>query len=171
MQTLYGVMVIALASLDLYIILKQYSKKLICFYVLGLSIQLLGMQCHTVASNKMVIKKWNGQNEQKSCFFKKKSYSMFFFSLWFRDENLYSTYCKYFLIFDWFLKGTFLWIVDNLACDQLEQVREILPKIISPILQLHGWWHIFAGYATYMHIIFCVCQVSNCVLVCTYLIM
>jgi len=93
--TLYGVMVIALASLDLYIILKQYSKKLICFYVLGLSIQLL---------------------------------------------------------------GTFLWIVDNLACDQLEQVREILPKILSPILQLHGWWHIFAGYATYMHIIFCVCQ-------------
>ena len=27
-------------------------------------------------------------------------------------------------------------------------------------MQLHGWWHIFAGYATYMHIIFCVCQVS-----------
>ena len=49
--------------------------------------------------------------------------------------------------------------MDNLACDQLEIVRSILPTILSPVMQLHGWWHIFAGYATYMHIIFCIAQV------------
>lgn len=25
----------------------------------------------------------------------------------------------------------------------------------EPITQLHGWWHIFAGYASYIHIIYC----------------
>ena len=49
--------------------------------------------------------------------------------------------------------------MDNLACDQLEIVRSILPTFLSPVMQLHGWWHIFAGYATYMHIIFCIAQV------------
>ena len=24
-----------------------------------------------------------------------------------------------------------------------------------PFTQLHGWWHIFAGYASYIHIIYC----------------
>ena len=26
----------------------------------------------------------------------------------------------------------------------------------SPLTQLHGWWHLFAGYATYLHIISCI---------------
>ena len=121
----------------------------------------------------VIIKKWTGQNEQKIMFLKKIPTPpvLFLYKFTFQRRkyvHIFLRKCCYFLIFDWFLKGTFLWIVDNLACDQLEQIREILPKILSPILQLHGWWHIFAGYATYMHIIFCVCQVSNCVLVCTY---
>lgn len=27
---------------------------------------------------------------------------------------------------------------------------------VSPLTQLHGWWHLFAGYATYLHIISCI---------------
>ena len=103
----------------------------------------------------VIIKKWTGQNELKIMFLKKIPTPCYV-----AETNICTYFSPNFLIFHWFLKGTFLWIVDNLACDQLEQIREILPKILSPILQLHGWWHIFAGYATYMHIIFCVCQVS-----------
>ena len=51
--------------------------------------------------------------------------------------------------------------MDNLACDKLEIVRSFLPTFLSPVMQLHGWWHIFAGYATYMHIIFCIAQVRT----------
>ena len=27
--------------------------------------------------------------------------------------------------------------------------------MLVPLTQLHGWWHIFAGYASYLHIVFC----------------
>ena len=27
--------------------------------------------------------------------------------------------------------------------------------LLVPFTQLHGWWHIFAGYSSYLHIIFC----------------
>jgi hypothetical protein len=27
---------------------------------------------------------------------------------------------------------------------------------LTPLFQLHGWWHLLAGYATYMHILFCI---------------
>lgn len=33
-------------------------------------------------------------------------------------------------------------------------VRTKLPKYLGPMTQLHAWWHILAGYATYMHILF-----------------
>ena len=26
---------------------------------------------------------------------------------------------------------------------------------LVPFTQLHGWWHIFAGYSSYLHVIFC----------------
>lgn len=26
---------------------------------------------------------------------------------------------------------------------------------IAPFTQLHGWWHVLAGYSSYMHIIYC----------------
>ena len=31
-------------------------------------------------------------------------------------------------------------------------------QYLSPLTQLHGWWHLFAGYATYLHIINCIQQ-------------
>ena len=34
-------------------------------------------------------------------------------------------------------------------------------QYLSPFTQLHGWWHLFAGYATYLHIINCIQQRLN----------
>ena len=53
-----------------------------------------------------------------------------------------------------------LWSVDNLACDKLETLRRAGGHLVflAPFTQLHGWWHVLAGYATYMHIVFCICQ-------------
>ena len=33
--------------------------------------------------------------------------------------------------------------------------QKINSCLTAPITQLHGWWHIFAGYSSYMHIIYC----------------
>ena len=52
-----------------------------------------------------------------------------------------------------------LWSVDNLACDKLEVLRKTSQlAFLAPFTQLHGWWHALAGYATYMHIVFCICH-------------
>ena len=29
-------------------------------------------------------------------------------------------------------------------------------KVLSPLTQLHGWWHLMAGYATYVQILNCI---------------
>ena len=56
------------------------------------------------------------------------------------------------------LVAVLLWSVDNLACDKLEALRRGHLAFLAPLTQLHGWWHALAGYATYMHIVFCICH-------------
>ena len=58
--------------------------------------------------------------------------------------------------------GFFLWNIDNNFCPQITDVREntlgsnTALRFLSPLTQLHGWWHLMAGYATYVHIINCI---------------
>lgn len=52
--------------------------------------------------------------------------------------------------------GALLWLLDNVFCAQLDSTRTLLPSYLSPLTQLHSWWHIFVGYATYIHIIVCI---------------
>ena len=52
--------------------------------------------------------------------------------------------------------GALLWLLDNVFCAQLDSTRKLLPSYLSPLTQLHSWWHIFVGYATYLHIIVCI---------------
>ena len=58
--------------------------------------------------------------------------------------------------------GFLFWNLDNLYCDQLSNIRErrlrehSILTYLSPITQLHGWWHIFAGCATYAQILSCI---------------
>lgn len=51
-----------------------------------------------------------------------------------------------------YLFGFFLWNIDNIFCQNLTDLRIdfLAPKLglVGPLTQLHGWWHIFAGYAT-----------------------
>ncbi|XP_043215699.1 alkaline ceramidase 3-like [Amphibalanus amphitrite] len=49
-----------------------------------------------------------------------------------------------------------LWNLDNHGCQSLVRLRSTLPPVLRPFTQLHAWWHIFAGYATYIHILYCV---------------
>ena len=72
------------------------------------------------------------------------------------NPNLIYFYCVGLLVQ---LTAVLLWTVDNLACDQLEALRRGLDlTFLRPLTQLHGWWHALAGYATYMHIVFCICH-------------
>ena len=67
----------------------------------------------------------------------------------------YKLICLYGIGLLFQLIAAFVWCVDNLVCDQLEATRQgLVPTFLSPLTQLHGWWHVLAGYATYMHIIF-----------------
>ncbi|XP_037089483.1 uncharacterized protein LOC119109835 [Pollicipes pollicipes] len=34
-------------------------------------------------------------------------------------------------------------------------LRSVLPPVLRPFTQLHAWWHVFAGYASYIHILYC----------------
>ena len=58
--------------------------------------------------------------------------------------------------------GFILWNVDNNFCNKITVLREqrlesnVALKVLSPLTQLHGWWHIMAGYATYLHILNCI---------------
>ena len=60
------------------------------------------------------------------------------------------------------LVGFLCWNIDNLYCDQVTSLRnEVLKprkslKFLSPLTQLHGWWHLFAGFATYSQILSCI---------------
>ena len=60
------------------------------------------------------------------------------------------------------LVGFICWNVDNLYCDQVTSLRNkiLRPreglKYLIPITQLHGWWHLFAGFATYSQILSCI---------------
>ena len=58
--------------------------------------------------------------------------------------------------------GFALWNVDNNFCPQITHLRENKLgsngglNFLSPLTQLHGWWHLMAGYATYLHILACI---------------
>ena len=58
--------------------------------------------------------------------------------------------------------GFVFWNIDNHFCSFLSSFRENVRAnnnlliVISPLTQLHGWWHLLAGYAGYIHIIVCI---------------
>ena len=58
----------------------------------------------------------------------------------------------------------FLWNIDNTFCPQLTNMRvkilrpNLLLKYLSPLTQLHGWWHLLSGYAYYLQVFACVHQ-------------
>ena len=61
--------------------------------------------------------------------------------------------------------GFVLWNIDNYYCGQITDLREktLRPannplKFLTAFTQLHGWWHLLAGYATYLHILNCIQQ-------------
>jgi len=54
-----------------------------------------------------------------------------------------------------YLTGFILWNIENHHCSTLTRWRCSLPHILQPVLQLHAWWHLLAGYATYLNIQHC----------------
>ena len=61
--------------------------------------------------------------------------------------------------------GFILWNVDNNYCSEITNLREktLASKqgylgYLTPATHLHGWWHLLAGYATYVHILNCIQQ-------------
>eukprot|EP00092_Neocalanus_flemingeri_P007753 GFUD01008371.1.p1 GENE.GFUD01008371.1~~GFUD01008371.1.p1 ORF type:complete len:272 (+),score=72.00 GFUD01008371.1:154-969(+) len=54
--------------------------------------------------------------------------------------------------------GFLLWNIENQFCATVQSIRRSSPSFLKPFTQLHGWWHIMAGYATYMNIQFSIFQ-------------
>ncbi|XP_039276393.1 alkaline ceramidase 3 [Nilaparvata lugens] len=55
-----------------------------------------------------------------------------------------------------YLLGFFLWNLDKIFCSNLHSLRSSMSPYLSPVTQLHGWWHCFAGYATYLQVFICI---------------
>jgi len=55
-----------------------------------------------------------------------------------------------------YLLGFLVWNIDNNFCQHLTTLRNEIPGPFAPFTQLHAWWHCLAGYATYLHILFCI---------------
>jgi len=53
-----------------------------------------------------------------------------------------------------YLIGFILWNMDNHLCPGISWVRNSLPPLLQPLTQLHAWWHLLAGYATYLNILY-----------------
>ena len=51
-----------------------------------------------------------------------------------------------------------MWNVDHMFCDTVRRVRSDVPAALRPLTQLHGWWHVGAGYATYIQVRPYVCE-------------
>jgi len=55
--------------------------------------------------------------------------------------------------FSAFLLGFLCWNIDNEFCPGIRTIRSQLnPLGLSPVTQLHGWWHILVGYGNHLHI-------------------
>ena len=58
--------------------------------------------------------------------------------------------------------GFMFWNIDTQFCGIITSSRNTkmlnhwFLTYLSPITQLHGWWHVMAGYAGYIHIILCI---------------
>jgi len=58
--------------------------------------------------------------------------------------------------------GFMFWNIDTQFCSMLTTTRNTKMlnhgglTYLSPITQLHGWWHLLAGYAGYIHITLCI---------------
>ncbi|XP_005096425.1 alkaline ceramidase 3 [Aplysia californica] len=50
--------------------------------------------------------------------------------------------------------GFLLWNVDNLCCHHLRYIRDQMDKSSGMLFECHAWWHIFAGFGTYMALLF-----------------
>ena len=72
---------------------------------------------------------------------------------------------RHFIFYQRYGVGFLLWNVDNNYCSEITNLREktLTSKkaylgYLSPATHLHGWWHLLAGYATYVHILNCIQQ-------------
>merc|ERR1712126_52371 len=55
-----------------------------------------------------------------------------------------------------------LWNVDNYFCENITDLRRLkleldsTLKYVSPLTQMHGWWHLLSGYAIYLYVLNCI---------------
>lgn len=47
-----------------------------------------------------------------------------------------------------------LWNIDNHFCPNLKKFRSSVSYEVGVLSELHAWWHLLVGYATYVHIVF-----------------
>jgi len=50
--------------------------------------------------------------------------------------------------------GFALWNIDNIACDYLKGAKRMMGIPAGYMLELHGWWHLLTGMASYFWLVF-----------------
>ncbi|XP_046575312.1 alkaline ceramidase 3-like [Haliotis rubra] len=50
--------------------------------------------------------------------------------------------------------GFLLWNVDNTFCGHLRYARKNVLGVAGPVTELHAWWHVLAGFGTYLSFLF-----------------
>ncbi|XP_071103911.1 alkaline ceramidase 3-like isoform X2 [Haliotis cracherodii] len=50
--------------------------------------------------------------------------------------------------------GFLLWNVDNTFCGHLRYARKNVLGAAGPVTELHAWWHLLAGFGTYLSFLF-----------------
>ncbi|CAD6578856.1 MAG: hypothetical protein CYPHOPRED_000689 [Cyphobasidiales sp. Tagirdzhanova-0007] len=49
-----------------------------------------------------------------------------------------------------FISAFAVWLVDCFACDSLTRAKKLVGKPTAFLLELHAWWHLGTGFASYL---------------------
>lgn len=63
-----------------------------------------------------------------------------------------------------FAGGFAIWNIDNIFCEQLRAIRDVLGDPLGMVIQGHGYWHLMTGYGSFL--IFAAAGCESCPLSC-----
>ena len=70
--------------------------------------------------------------------------------------RLHTMELRWIVIFSQWCHVSLTYSSDNHQCPGISYIRSSLPAALQPATQLHAWWHLLAGYASYLNIQHCV---------------
>ena len=60
-----------------------------------------------------------------------------------------------------FAGGFAIWNIDNIFCEQLRAIREVIGDDLGMLIQGHGFWHLMTGYGSFLIFVSAICTFST----------